>query len=276
MALMLRMLGIPSRVATGFSPGGRDPDRSNYLVDDTDAHNWVEIYFPGIGWATFDPTPPAAPAATQLDDNTLTVPEPSPTGDKPSVQGTSNLRGGDVPQPKAQVGASLDRGGGSSGPGAAGVLGAGAGAVAIGLLGAYLFRARRRARLRPDELAERELRELDRALTRVGSPLPPGTTLRGAQELLDRFAGPAAAGYAASLEDRRYRDPSLAPPGVAERRALRRALLRAMGPRFVLRVLLAVPPGGPAIGRRGRAGRTTSRSARPQGPASAGASAARG
>ena len=67
MALMLRMLGIPSRVAAGFAPGGREPDRSNYLIDDTDAHNWVEVFFPGIGWATFDPTPPAAPAA-QPDD----------------------------------------------------------------------------------------------------------------------------------------------------------------------------------------------------------------
>ena len=73
MALMLRMLGIPSRVATGFAPGGRDPEKNNFLVDDTDAHDWVEVFFPSIGWVTFDPTPGAAPAATQLDDNDLGV-----------------------------------------------------------------------------------------------------------------------------------------------------------------------------------------------------------
>ena len=78
MALMLRMLGIPSRVATGFAPGGRDPERNNFLVDDTDAHDWVEVFFPSIGWVTFDPTPGAAPAATQLDDNALGVTK-SPT-----------------------------------------------------------------------------------------------------------------------------------------------------------------------------------------------------
>src|SRR5262249_27398436 len=78
MALMLRMLGIPSRVSTGFAPGGRDPEHNNSLVDDTDAHNWVEVFFPGIGWVTFDPTPPAAPASTQIDDNALGVTDPTP------------------------------------------------------------------------------------------------------------------------------------------------------------------------------------------------------
>jgi hypothetical protein len=122
-------------------------------------------------------------------------------------------------------------------------------------LGAYALRARRRARLEPDELADAEVRELARALSKLGSPLPPGTTLRRARELLERFAGPAAAHYAVRLEARRYRDPSAAPPGVAERRALRRALLGAAGLRSALRVLLAVPPGGPATRHRARADR---------------------
>ena len=53
MALMLRMVGIPSRVATGFSAGARDrvaDDR--FQVTDFDAHSWVEVYFNGIGWVT--------------------------------------------------------------------------------------------------------------------------------------------------------------------------------------------------------------------------------
>ena len=255
MALMLRMLGIPSRVATGFAPGGRDPERNNYLVDDTDAHNWVEVFFPAIGWVTFEPTPPAAPAATQLDDNALGVTDPTlPDGDNSGRQ-APDPRGGDVPAPAPQSGVSVSSGQDSSGQGAAVALGAGAGVLALLGLGAYALRARRRARLEPDELADAEVRELARALAKLGSPLPPGTTLRLARELLERFAGPAAAHYAARLEARRYRDPSAAPPGVAERRALRRALLGAAGLRSALRVLLAVPPGGPAPRHRARADR---------------------
>ena len=85
MALMLRMLGIPSRVAAGFAPGGRDPDRSNYLVDDTDAHNWVEVFFPGIGWVTFDPTRPRRPPpspTTSPARRTRCRPTPSRLGAK--------------------------------------------------------------------------------------------------------------------------------------------------------------------------------------------------
>ena len=65
MGLMLRMVGIPSRVVSGFAPGTLDPATDTYEVHDTDAHSWVEVYFRGIGWVTFDPTPNAAPAQSQ-------------------------------------------------------------------------------------------------------------------------------------------------------------------------------------------------------------------
>jgi protein-glutamine gamma-glutamyltransferase len=263
MALMLRMLGIPSRVAVGFAPGGRDPDHNDYLVTDTDAHNWVEVYFPNTGWSTFEPTPPAAPAATQIDDSTLAVADPTVNGDPLSLRDAPTPRGGQAPAPVRQKGAAADGGGASSGLGAGELLGLGVAALSLAGLGAYGFRARRRSRLSPDELADLELRELDRALARVGQPLPPGTTLHEARKLLERFAGPTAARYAAGLEARRYRDPGAAPPSIAERRALRRALLRALGSGSFLRVLRAVPPGGPATRRRARAGLRTSRPSRP-------------
>ncbi|HEX9598254.1 MAG TPA: transglutaminaseTgpA domain-containing protein [Gaiellaceae bacterium] len=55
MALMLRLLGIPARVAAGFLPGSYHGDF--WQVTDHDAHTWVEVWFRGFGWLPFDPTP---------------------------------------------------------------------------------------------------------------------------------------------------------------------------------------------------------------------------
>ena len=52
MALLLRMGGVPARVASGFTPGRYDRRRKEYVVRDLDAHSWVEAYFPGLGWVT--------------------------------------------------------------------------------------------------------------------------------------------------------------------------------------------------------------------------------
>jgi transglutaminase-like putative cysteine protease len=62
MALMLRYLGVPARVAVGFAGGTYDANRHVWLVTDRDAHAWVEVWFKGYGWLPFDPTP-AAPGA---------------------------------------------------------------------------------------------------------------------------------------------------------------------------------------------------------------------
>ena len=57
MALMLRYLGIPARVAAGFTSGVYDKEREQWSVYDRDAHTWVEVWFKGFGWLPFDPTP---------------------------------------------------------------------------------------------------------------------------------------------------------------------------------------------------------------------------
>jgi hypothetical protein len=59
MALMLRYLGVPARVAVGFSSGTYDAKSGVWTVTDHDAHAWVEAWFPGYGWLQFDPTPSA-------------------------------------------------------------------------------------------------------------------------------------------------------------------------------------------------------------------------
>ena len=57
MALMLRMAGIPARVATGFTPGGYSSRHKAWIVRDTDAHAWVEVWFEKYGWVDIDATP---------------------------------------------------------------------------------------------------------------------------------------------------------------------------------------------------------------------------
>jgi predicted secreted protein len=64
MVVMLRALGIPARLATGFMQGEWNEVGNYYTVRQRDAHAWVEVYFPRSGWITFDPTPPVPAAVT--------------------------------------------------------------------------------------------------------------------------------------------------------------------------------------------------------------------
>ncbi|POM24002.1 Protein-glutamine gamma-glutamyltransferase [Actinomadura rubteroloni] len=97
MALMARILGIPARVAMGYTPGTEENGR--WVVRSRDAHAWPELYFPGAGWIRFEPTPsgiagqgtavpPDYTARTGPDEgdtsgSPTTVEEPS-AGDRPS------------------------------------------------------------------------------------------------------------------------------------------------------------------------------------------------
>ena len=65
MAVMLRAIHIPSRVATGFQSGVFNPISGWDLIRASDAHSWVEAWIDGAGWVTFDPTPPSLAAAQQ-------------------------------------------------------------------------------------------------------------------------------------------------------------------------------------------------------------------
>jgi len=68
MGAMLRSLGIPTRLVTGYGPGtpagagGIRPraELGEWIVTTSDAHTWVEAYFPKYGWIPFEPTPPSA------------------------------------------------------------------------------------------------------------------------------------------------------------------------------------------------------------------------
>jgi len=60
MAILLRAAGVPTRLVNGFLMGEYNPVGGDYIIRQSDAHSWVEVYAPGSGWLEFDPTPPDA------------------------------------------------------------------------------------------------------------------------------------------------------------------------------------------------------------------------
>src|SRR5438445_6197922 len=59
MTVMMRAVGVPTRYVNGFLPGEYNDVGGDYIIRASDAHSWVEVFFPGYGWITFDPTPPS-------------------------------------------------------------------------------------------------------------------------------------------------------------------------------------------------------------------------
>ncbi|MFJ1970772.1 DUF3488 and DUF4129 domain-containing transglutaminase family protein [Streptomyces sp. NPDC087903] len=76
MAAMARTLGIPARVAVGFAPGTPQADQS-VSVGLKDAHAWPELYFEGVGWTRFEPTPNrgSVPSYTVPDSSGSSLPD---------------------------------------------------------------------------------------------------------------------------------------------------------------------------------------------------------
>lgn len=56
MVVMARAAGIPARLAIGYASGTYNINSNRFVVTQADAHSWVEVYFPGIGWVPFEPT----------------------------------------------------------------------------------------------------------------------------------------------------------------------------------------------------------------------------
>ena len=79
MAVMVRSLGIPSRIAIGYQPGSQSASSSiagvgRYSVNTHDLHSWTEVYFEGVGWVPFEPTPSRGevPSYTREDAGEVT------------------------------------------------------------------------------------------------------------------------------------------------------------------------------------------------------------
>jgi len=233
MALLLRMSGIPSRVAAGFTPGSTGRDGGNtYTVRDTDAHSWVEVYFTGIGWVPFDPTPVAAPATAQANpDVALATPS---AGASPKAKSSPAEAGSAESRPSP---------GGSSamGPVVLAVLAASLGATLL----AIAIRRRRFRALTPEERLDAQAHELQAALEPAGIRASETATLLELEQRLRARRRGRAAGYAAALRDARFARAPAPAPGPGERRAVRRELAYHRGLAGRLRLLRAMPPGGP-------------------------------
>jgi len=226
MTLLLRMGGVPARVATGFTSGDYDSSKHQYVISDLDAHAWVEAYFPGYGWVRFDPTPGAAPAK---GGRTSLLPVEG--------QGANGLL---TPRPGIRSEGRTPTAGGPAHHGAAGdglPLGLIAGLVAAGLVAVGLLIALISRGSPPS--ADRLVLELERAFHRCGRPLSRGATLRALEH---RFRSSAAAvRYVRALRLARFAGtPEL--PSTADRRAVRGELAAGLGATGRLRALWALPP----------------------------------
>lgn len=258
MAVMARAEGIPSRIAVGYAPGrltgesvalvgqGSFPE---YEVDARDAHAWPELYFEGLGWVPFEPTPsrgvppeyamessvPGNLSTNADEKDVLTTPAPPAAAPIP-IPGVETPAGGsDTANPLPTIGAA-----------AAGVLLL-AGFLWSPRLSRTVLRRRRLNRKPPDdadvpgykdpapELAWAELQDL---ATDYGVPSTPSETprhfsarLRSSTALgdtggLDDAAHTAVASLTSDFERQRYGRPAAAAPAAAGRIAVVREALR--------------------------------------------------
>lgn len=226
-ALLLRLGGVPARVSAGFTSGTRDGARDEFVVRDYDAHAWIEVWFPRIGWVKFDPTPGTAPARSGRP------PQETPaarTLTSPSLPNLPARRDAGTPA-SARAAAQRPSDGGSPWPLIVAALG---GLALLGGGGVLLRRG-----LRPPVGAAALLAELERALRRTGRSPHPDTTLA---QLEQRFHdAPDAAAYVRAIRLARFGggEPVVTP---RQRRALRAELARGLGVGGRLRALAALPP----------------------------------
>ena len=220
MAVMLRLLGIPARVAVGFTSGTHVD--GVWRVTDHNAHAWVEVWFPRQGWVAFDPTPgrgrfagiysfasesAAAVAALgrgEFDagggdrrrgaDSGVDVAAPSRSGERPSVLVLALVLGG-----------------------------GGAGAIGIGKAGIRRFRYLTRD---PRRLAAASRRELESFLRDQGVPVPASATLEDLRRAVADELGLDGTAFVEAAGRGRFGEPREAARSARRARSEVRALLR--------------------------------------------------
>ena len=250
MALMLRYLGVPARVAAGFTSGTYNGKKGEWIVTDHDAHTWVEVWFSGYGWIPFDPTPGRGTL-----EGSYTVSSPSfdvsgaktilgaqlgdtkhhPLFDPSTLVGvggaSKSFKAGDVPRLRRS--GTVSSGGGSIGAALLRLLAAlAAGAVAL-LAGAkVVLLASRRLVRDPRRVAHACRQELVGFLRDQGAKLPPSATLAELGAAIESQYMVDAGPFVAAATEARFGPLRRARPAAVrarrELRALRRALRREL------------------------------------------------
>lgn len=258
MTVMLRSLGIPSRVAVGYTGGRYDTEEDRYEVLDRDAHTWVEVWFPGRGWVPFDPTPGRsvpnaasvssadyAPTALDIDRGGLAEAAVDPTPENRPVPAPE-----ESPAPEADAAPAAPAASGT--PLWQAVLAGLALALVLALLAAPLARAagRLRRRLGGDERTRVRgaVRDLELSLARLGwAPDPSASATERARALRERTGVDASRLYRAAAIARFAPGPPRAGAGASawsEARRVRRAVARRTAPRRRLAAALGFGGGG--------------------------------
>jgi transglutaminase-like putative cysteine protease len=235
MALMLRFLGIPARVAAGFTSGSYDAGKHEWKVTDHEAHAWVEVFFPGWGWMPFDPTPgrgilnaaydPSSPVFDTRDTSSLQGSdvldslrrEAERSQGRPGIESVSGFGN----PPPGGGGATIVRDKGPSIVALAFLVLAAAIGVVVGLKA--LRRALRFAGRDPRALASACRKDIVGFLADQGYELPPSASLAEIGEALDRYYAVDASAFVRWASVARFAKPSETEAAVAKaRRELRR------------------------------------------------------
>ncbi|HEY6397905.1 MAG TPA: transglutaminaseTgpA domain-containing protein [Solirubrobacteraceae bacterium] len=228
MALLLRLGGVPARVAVGFTSGKHSSATSTWDVTDKDAHAWVEVWFPRYGWVAFDPTPGTAP-----EFSAGRAINPSGVGISGTLPSFVKVR------PRSAHGFGPNPGSGGVAPVHQASSSDATPLVAGGLLLALIIAGLLLTYGPAERSEEALLAELERALERSARPVPANVTLAA---LEDRFGNSSeAASYLRTLRLARFAGHG-GLPTPRQRRALRRQLRSRLGVAGALRALWALPP----------------------------------
>ena len=221
MATMLRMLGIPARVAVGFTSGS--PAGGRWEVSNRDAHAWVEVWFRGHGWIPFDPTPgrgtfAGAYSYASASDEAVAALRRGDLGRNTSQRDPRLPDAGDLP---GEVGSDT-----SSAPSLVGVglVLAAAWILVLGLAKAAVRRARYFSR-DPRRLATASRRELEDFLRDQGAAVPQNATLAALQQAVHQELGLDARPFTRAAAQARFGPPGASDPdGSTARREARRLI----------------------------------------------------
>ena len=245
MALMARAVGIPSRVVVGFT-GGRLTDDGEYVVEARNAHAWPELWFSGVGWVWFEPTPRIGAGVVQPDYSRERPDRETPETPTPDEAPEQQAPDAAAPLPVTTT----------SGPPVALIVLAAVGLAILLALPTVIIAWRRRRRTSladPRARIEATWRDLGESVTDLGWTWSRAATPREASNALARQVRLGEPERAALrrlvwwIEQVRYAPPAVdvVPPSPADLRAdlavLRRAAERATVRSRRIRARLAPP-----------------------------------